>query len=776
LLKVCEAVQYAHRNLIVHRDLKPSNILVTLEGEVKLLDFGIAKPLDEGDAPGLTATHARPMTREYAAPEQVLGEPITTATDVYALGVLMYELLSGHLQYARAERGETSWPKAIVEEQPEALNRAAARATQSSSLTGTTLDVIAGARGLVPPLLRRALQGDLNRIVQRALEKAPEARYPSVTAFASDLRAWLDGRALPGGSARYRMSKFIRRNRIAVGLTTLLLTVVIASLAAIAIEARQAAAQAQNALQQTRTTAAVKDFLLDLFHRADPNVAKGKEITARELVDRGADRIEKIPADQAQLKAELQATLGTIYFQLGLNKQAAALHEQAFKGLSAARGDPVLVAQVERDWATELTPLGDIARARELAADSVARLRALPDPPVPQLVKSLYTMGWVAEGERDAQTALRASREAIELARTPPVDDRLLAQALGLQGSAHWNAHENDAAAESYREAMQLHERLGGADDALTLRDCNGVATALYAGGRYLDAIAYFQKSRDGFARLYGATDVRALHAREGLALVEYEAGRYRDSRADFESILAALKDNPPQNNEFEHEVRMNYGLLLADLGDLTAAQAQVASAQAAILQKFGPKSAHSTEAIGDTGYVESLRGNLETAEQDLRQSIAQKTESHDEDVSTELARLSEVRRRRGDLAEAVTLGEQSRDNALKIFGERSRQAAFAHYYLAAALLAARRDEPAERELRASLKSFSLIAPPDGLHPFSASARLELGKLLLLTGGHAAEAMALLQQSLKLRSENFGGEHPLTVEVRNVLAAATGAH
>ena len=126
LLKVCDAVQYAHRNLIVHRDLKPSNILVTADGEPKLLDFGIAKALDTQNDRGLTGTQSQPMTREYAAPEQVLGEPITTATDVYALGVLLYELLSGHVPYARAERGDVSWAKAIVEEQPGARHRAVA--------------------------------------------------------------------------------------------------------------------------------------------------------------------------------------------------------------------------------------------------------------------------------------------------------------------------------------------------------------------------------------------------------------------------------------------------------------------------------------------------------------------------------------------------------------------------------------------------------------------------------------------------------------------------
>ncbi len=775
MLKVCDAVQYAHRNLIVHRDLKPSNILVTAEGEPKLLDFGIAKPLDSADGPGLTGTQSRPMTREYAAPEQVLGDAITTATDVYALGVLLYELLCGKLPYARAERGETSWSKAIVEEIPESLSRAFGR-TSPGAEPATAQNEVAAARGLAPLPLRRALRGDLDRIVQRALEKAPEARYASVTALAGDLRAWLEGRALPGGNRRYRLWKFIRRNRLAVGLTTTLLLVVIASLAVIAVQARHVAAEAQTALQQTRTTAAVKDFLLDLFHKADPNVAKGKEITARELVDRGVQRLDRIPADQAALKAELQTTLGTIYFQLGLYKPAADLHEQAFNTLKSLDADTALMATAERDWATELVHLGKIPQARELADDAVQRLHAEAHAPVADLVRSLYTVGWIAETERNSERAIRASTEAIALARQPPVDDHLLAMALNLQGSSYWTAHDNDAAVRSYHEALDIHLRVDGTDDLMTLTDCNGIATALFAAGKYADAVEYFHKSRDGYARVFGASTLRALHAGEGLALVEYEAGRYADSRRDFEQILAALKESPLQNNEFEDEVSFNFGVVLADIGDLDAAERQIAVPHDALVKSHGAKFNPTVEALSDLAYVHTLQGKLELAEQELHEVLADKDESHDDDQSTELMRLSDVRRLRGDVDDAVALGQRARDNAFKLYGERSRQSARAHYFAGLALLAVHRDDDAQKELHASLQSFVLIVPPDGMHPFSAGPRLALGSLLAARQKDSAEALSLLRQALKLRTENFGSDHALTVEARTALARVQTTH
>src|ERR1700722_3594553 len=234
MLKVCDAVLHAHRNLIVHRDLKPSNILVNADGEPKLLDFGIAKPLAEpaatqhAAAETLTRADARPMTREYAAPEQLLGDPVTTATDIYALGVLLYLLLSGHMPYRRAELGETTWIKAILEDAPETMERAIAR--------GDT-QALASTRSTTPVALARSLRGDLERIVQRALAKNAESRYPTVDRLADDLRAYLAGRAISGGTRTYRMRKFVRRHWLPLTAGALLFLVVLGSAIALAWQA-----------------------------------------------------------------------------------------------------------------------------------------------------------------------------------------------------------------------------------------------------------------------------------------------------------------------------------------------------------------------------------------------------------------------------------------------------------------------------------------------------------------------------------------------------------
>jgi serine/threonine-protein kinase len=224
------------------------------------------------------------MTPEYAAPEQVLGEPITTATDVYAIGVLLYQLLSGRLPYARADSGAVSFQKAVVEEVPEPVHRAISRPLRAGDDTPTG-EALAAARGTSVPALRRSLRGDLDRIVQRSLAKRPEARYHSVSAFAQDLRAYLDGRAISGGTRTYRLRKFARRYWLPLAAASALLLVLLASTAAVLRQSRQIAHEAQNTLQ-------VKNFLFGLFTAVDPHEAKGREVSARELLD-AAPRVSR---------------------------------------------------------------------------------------------------------------------------------------------------------------------------------------------------------------------------------------------------------------------------------------------------------------------------------------------------------------------------------------------------------------------------------------------------------------------------------------------------
>ncbi len=317
--QVLSAVQYAHNNLVLHRDLKPSNILVTSAGVVSLLDFGIAKFMtgNETSESALTELTGRAMTPDYASPEQILGAPISTASDVYSLGVVLYELLSGARPYKlkRGTRGELE--EAIL---------AVDAAKPSQMLRQRT-----NAGG--PHALKTAkqLEGDLDIICLKALKKKPEERYATVAAFANDITRWLQGYPIETRSdgSWYAARKFLARHRTVVALSTVAVLAMLAGTITSAVQARRAEAEAVVAREQGARAHAVEQFLSGLFtansvDQADPEAAR--RLTARELLDRGAERIDKSLLDFPDAKSDVLATLGTMYVHLGDWKKATELN------------------------------------------------------------------------------------------------------------------------------------------------------------------------------------------------------------------------------------------------------------------------------------------------------------------------------------------------------------------------------------------------------------------------------------------------------------------
>ena len=309
-LQVCEAVAYAHAHLIVHRDLKPSNILVDRQGQVKLLDFGIAKWLDgdaaDGEATELTRVGGQAFTPEYAAPEQVLGGRVTVATDVYALGVLLFELLAGRRPFAV---GEAAASKAAQREAPRASSVAAA------------------------PAPTKALRGDLDAIVAKALAPAPGDRYASVTALADDLERYLARRPVAARQTPWtdRAAKFVRRNPAAVALGAAVLLAVGAGVGATLWQARQTAAQAARA-------DAVRDFLTALFRSATPEVSQDEPPSARDLALEGERRLAEERELPLAAKAELAGVLGEVWARTGEPQRSVPLLRQRIAWLTTLHG------------------------------------------------------------------------------------------------------------------------------------------------------------------------------------------------------------------------------------------------------------------------------------------------------------------------------------------------------------------------------------------------------------------------------------------------------
>jgi serine/threonine-protein kinase len=755
ILQVCAAVSYAHRNLIVHRDLKPSNILVTPEGEVKLLDFGIAKLLDvEADA-GQTATQSRMMTPEYAAPEQVLGEAITTATDVYAIGVLLYELLCGRLPYARADAGAMSWAKAVVEERPENLSRALNRENVNPNrMTGSAA---AATRNTTLPQLRRSLRGDLDRIAQRALAKEPESRYPSVSSLADDLNAFIDGRALSGGTRTYRLAKFLRRHWLPLTAATALLTLAMAGAWVMIADARKIERQA-------RTTEAVKDFLLNLFNASSPSEAKGKDLSVRELLDRGNLSIDHGLTAEPELRAELQGALGRIYFQLGSYDRALALQQSALTAGSAASKPTT-----KRQLAETLAARGDTEHAAPLAEEASAELENGDD--ADERIRGWITRSSIAERQGKNALAEQFAQRAVALARQPGVPHELLGNALGAQGLVEWDLRDLAKSEALYREAMQIHREAFGDIDLRVAADRRSLTLALRNLGRYDEALSEAKASADIYERILGSQHPDVGSALITLGTTQYHMAHYAEAEATLRRGVAIAR-NSLGNNPATASAMNNLGLLLMDWHGADEAEKILTEATQMDTTLLGPSHVSTLAIASNLGELHARQGKLELAERELRDVVARGSAAAVKDQIWELFRLGEVRRQRGDWQEAITLNREALRQAITYFSPNARHAGLAHYYLGLALADAGHNDEAESELRASLQIFRVLMPPDAAHPFAASTRLALGKLLSARGDAREESLRFLTEAAELRERFLGVDDVRTREARDALQRA----
>jgi len=371
-LDVLSAVAQAHVNLIVHRDLKPPNVLVRNDGQVKLLDFGIAKLLEnDGDAvqaTQLTVEGGRAMTPEYAAPEQLKGEAITTSTDVYALGVLLYLLLTGQHPAGAGPQTPADLIRSIVDTEPARLSDSVV----SKRVDRKIISANAARRAATPDKLRRLLRGDLDTIVAKALKKEPCERYASVTAFAEDLRRYLRDepiRARPDTFA-YRAAKFVRRNRSAVALTTIAIAAIIAGLMGTLIQSRNARAERDFAFKQLSRAEAINDLNEFLLSDAAPS---GQPFTVNELLIRAEHIVERQKNERDPQRVEMLISLGRQYNVLDEQDKSRQLLTQAYD-LSRQLSDRSIRARASCALASAVSLAGEHQRAEALAQEGLREL------------------------------------------------------------------------------------------------------------------------------------------------------------------------------------------------------------------------------------------------------------------------------------------------------------------------------------------------------------------------------------------------------------------
>lgn len=438
-LQVVDAVAYAHARLVVHRDLKPSNILVTKDGQVRLLDFGIAKLLEEGSVRDtrLTELTGRPHTPEYASPEQIAGGPLGIATDVYSLGVVLYELLTGTRPYKPRHDSVAALEAAVLEADPAPPSAAA------------------GDRST-----RKALRGDLDTIVLKALHKQPEARYATVNALGDDLERYLSGRPVLArpDSSWYRLSKLIRRNALAASAAA----IVLVSLAAFGVvsswQARVLAEQRRIAQTERDTAEQVVRLLIDLFESTNPAVRPdGERMPVGEFLAGAESRSLELLRSTPEVRARLLQVFGLIHQTRGQYDRARQALDEALAEQRRQHGPDHPESLETLQALGELASLlDDNDRARVLLEESLERHRRVYGEQHQRTARVMHALAPIvmthdpAEAGRLLTRALEIRRNT--LARTDPV----LAQSLGSLAGYYWRRNEHERARSTYQEALAV--------------------------------------------------------------------------------------------------------------------------------------------------------------------------------------------------------------------------------------------------------------------------------------------------------------------------------
>ena len=485
---VCEAVQHAHANAVIHRDLKPSNILVKADGTVRLLDFGIAKQLESLDLQvEQTMTGLRLMTPAYASPEQVRGERVGISTDVYSLGVILYELLAGELPFDLSNLTPAEAASIVADHEPARLSVAAKRSNAPDS----------GAA------LSQQSWADLDVLCLTAMHKDPERRYRSVEALIRDIDHYLRGEPLEArpDTLRYRTAKFVRRNRRAVATAAMLLALIVGLIAFFTIRLARArdAARAEAARTQR-----IQQFMTSLFQGGDEAAGPSDSLRVVTIVDRGVQQAKSLNSDP-KVQADLYANLGAIYQKLGRYDQANSLLQSALEERKSIFGAD------SSEVAESLTALGllrsdqaQLAQAEQLTHDGLEMAKRHLPPDSSGTAKALQAYGKVLAQRGSYDPALQDLNEAVRIESRPGVAPADLAAALTELAAAQYAAGHLQLSNDLYRRVLEMHQKLYGERHPLKADDLGSLAAIQSDLGYYPESERFDRQALDITESYYG--------------------------------------------------------------------------------------------------------------------------------------------------------------------------------------------------------------------------------------------------------------------------------
>jgi serine/threonine-protein kinase len=678
-LQICAAVQFAHGQLVVHRDIKPSNILVAADGSAKLLDFGIAKLLDDsgdGHTATVDALH-RPFTPAYAAPEQLRGEVATTATDIYALGSVLYELLSGKRPLADA-----STPTEILRTRDTTDPAAPSRVADADS-----------------PVSARLLRGDLDTIVLKALQREPQRRYATAAALADDLQRFLAGQPIAArrDHTAYRVRKFVGRHRWGVAAATTGLLLLVATLC-------QAVWQAQAKAREAQTSQQVTQFLIGLFGGADPTQARGATLTAQDLLDQGTERLRANAAIDSAVRARLLQTVAITYTDLGLYDRALPLAQQALD-LRRAQSDPLDLAESELQLGRILRLKSDYAGAELLLREALRVRETQLSADDPAISEGHDELGLLLDAQgrfAAADAQFRAARDSTE--RHYGIDSIETARYLDDYAANLDDMGKRSDALALYQRALAIREKNLGPDAADVASSLLNLGTHLDESGRHAEAAPLLERALTIRRRIFGTSHPLVGLAEIGLASVYEDQNRLDDAEKLAQHALtifrAALPPDHPKIGEALNMLAMER-MLRRDYANAVPLEQEVL---ARFTQTFGEDHPDTLTAKNNLAYALLRAGRAAEAERLQRDVLARKRADNGQSIdATDCENLATTLIQQGKFAEAVSFARRAVEIHAQREGEISGNTAVALRGLASTEEWAGAVADAERNFRSAL-------------------------------------------------------------------------